>query len=92
MKIRFILAVLSTPLFYAASVLAKTGDLAQFNQRQGPWVWKDIYIFIEDCDKKILAAHPMRPDLIGKSMLPAKDAKGNSHYQDPTVLCDAAKR
>jgi len=25
----------------AASTLSKTGDLAQFNQKQGPWVWKD---------------------------------------------------
>src|SRR5437667_10636163 len=39
----------------AASTLSKTGDLAQFNQKQGPWVWKDTYIFVEDCDKKVLA-------------------------------------
>ncbi len=35
----------------AASALSKTGDLAQFNQKQSPWVWKDTYIFVEDCDK-----------------------------------------
>lgn len=28
----------------AASTLSKTGDLAQFQQKQGPWVWKDTYI------------------------------------------------
>src|SRR5437667_6632287 len=39
----------------AASTLSKTSDLAQFNQKQGPWVWKDTYIFVEDCDKKVLA-------------------------------------
>ena len=39
----------------AASTLSKTGDLAQFNQKQSPWVWKDTYIFVEDCDKKVLA-------------------------------------
>jgi hypothetical protein len=33
-----------------------TGDLAQFNQKQGPWVWKDTYIFIQDCNKKVMAA------------------------------------
>ncbi|MGA2237445.1 MAG: hypothetical protein ABSG23_18440, partial [Terriglobales bacterium] len=45
----------------AASTLSKTGDVAQFNQKQSPWVWKDTYIFVEDCDKKVMAAHPMRP-------------------------------
>ena len=30
----------------AASSLSKTGDVAQFNQKQGPWVWKDTYIFV----------------------------------------------
>ena len=46
----------------AASALSKTGDLAQINQKQGPWVWKDTYIFVQDCDKKIMAAHPIRPE------------------------------
>jgi cytochrome c len=47
----------------AASALSKTGDLAQFNQKQGPWVWKDTYIFVQDCDKKIMAApHQAGPD------------------------------
>jgi hypothetical protein len=40
----------------AASALSKTGDLAQFNQKQGPWVWKDTYIFVFDCDKKLRVA------------------------------------
>src|SRR2546425_1120224 len=48
----------------AASTLSKTGDLAQFNQKQGPWVWKDTYIFVEDCDKKVVAAHPFKPQQI----------------------------
>jgi cytochrome c len=36
----------------AASTLSKTGHLAQFGQKQSPWVWKNTYIFIQDCDKK----------------------------------------
>ncbi len=47
----------------AASALSKTGDLAQFNQKQSPWVWKDTYIFVEDCDKNVMAAHPLKPEL-----------------------------
>src|SRR5947209_3417096 len=27
----------------AASILSKTGDLAQFNQKQGPWVLRHLY-------------------------------------------------
>jgi cytochrome c len=76
----------------AASSLSKTGDVGQFNQKAGPWVWKDTYIFVEDCDKRVLAAHPLRADLIGKPMSSAKDARGESHYQDPEALCDAAKK
>ena len=49
----------------AASTLSKTGDLAQFNQKQGPWVWKDTYIFVVDCDKKLEVAHPIKPELVG---------------------------
>jgi hypothetical protein len=44
----------------AAGVLSKTGDVTQFNQKQGPWVWKDSDIFIQDCGKKLLAAHPIK--------------------------------
>ncbi len=42
----------------AASTLSKTGDVAQFNQKQSPWVWKDTYIFVFDCDKKLRVAYP----------------------------------
>jgi cytochrome c len=35
----------------AASTLSKTNDVAPFNQKQGPWVWKDTYIFVVDCNK-----------------------------------------
>jgi hypothetical protein len=65
----------------AASTLSKTGDLAQFNQRSGPWVWKDTYIFIHDCSKKVTAAHPIKPEMIGQDISSIKDAKsGKSIY------------
>ena len=75
----------------AASTLSKTGDVAQFNQKQSPWVWKDTYIFVEDCDKKIMAAHPTRPDLVGKDLRSIKDAKGESIYPDPEGFCKTVK-
>ena len=72
----------------AASALSKTGDLAQFNQKSGPWVWKDTYIFIQDSGKKIMAAHPIKPEMIGQDLSSVKDAKtGKSIYPDSAAYC-----
>jgi cytochrome c len=74
----------------AASTLSKTGDLAQFNQKQGPWVWKDTYIFVDDCDKNVWAAHPIKPELVGQDFMSLKDTKGKNVF--PEGWCDAAKK
>ena len=74
----------------AASTLSKTGDLAPFNQKQGPWVWKDTYIFVEDCNKKVQVAHPIRPELVGIDFMSIKDTKGKNVF--PEGFCDAAKK
>ena len=67
----------------AASALSKTGDMTQFNQKQGPWVWKDSYIFIQDCGKKLIAAHPIKSEQIGQPLTSVKDAKtGESIFSD----------
>ena len=76
----------------AASTLSKTGDLAPFNQKQGPWVWKDTYIFVEDCDKKVVAAHPFKPEQIGQDLGSIKNTSGKNIYPDPAALCDGAKK
>ena len=74
----------------AASTLSKTGDLAQFNQKQSPWVWKDTYVFVEDCDKKVQVAHPIKPELVGIDFMSIKDTKGKNVF--PEGFCDAAKK
>jgi hypothetical protein len=74
----------------AASTLSKAGDLAPFNQKQGPWVWKDTYIFVVDCDKKVIAAHPIKAELVGKDYRSLKDTKGKNFF--PEGWCDAAKK
>ena len=72
----------------AASTLSKTGDVAEFNQKQGPWVWKDTYIFIQDCDKKVMAAHPIKAEMVGQALSSVKDAKtGKSIYPDSEAYC-----
>ena len=76
----------------AASALAKTGDLAQFSHKQGPWVWKDTYIFVLNCDKLTQAAHPLRPDLVGTEISSIKDPKGKAIFPDPKEVCEAARK
>jgi cytochrome c len=76
----------------AASALSKTGDLAQFNQKSGPWVWKDTYIFIQDCDKKVTAAHPIKPEQVGQDIASIKDGKtGKSIFPDAEAYCKKVK-
>jgi len=72
----------------AANALSESGEsgLAQFNQKVGPWVWKDTYIFVFDCEKGTIAAHPMRPDLIGKDATSLTGTRGSKFF--PT-LCQA---
>jgi len=74
----------------AANTLAKTGDLAPFSQKQAPWTWKDTYIFVLDCDKKVYAAHPIKPELVRQDIMAVKDAKGKNVY--PEGFCDAARK
>jgi cytochrome c len=76
----------------AASTLSKAGDVAQFNQKQSPSVWKDTYVFVEDCDKKVVAANPMHPELVGKELTSIRDARsGKSIYPDPENFCKTVK-
>jgi cytochrome c len=60
----------------AASTLSKTGDLTPFTQKNGPWVWKDTYVFVNDCDKKVVAANIVRPDQVGQDFGTIKDTRG----------------
>ncbi len=72
----------------AANTLSQSGEagLAQFNQKEGPWVWKDTYIFVFDCAKGMIAAHPMRPDLVGEDAMSLKGTKGKKFFGE---LCQA---
>jgi hypothetical protein len=76
----------------AASTLSKTGDLTPFTQKQGPWVWKDTYVFVNDCDKKVVAANLVRPDQVGQDFGSIKDTRGKTLYPDREAFCNAAKK
>jgi len=53
-------------------------------------VWKDTYVFVIDCDKNLIAAHPIKPELVGQSSAALKDTKGKNVF--PEGWCDAAKK
>ena len=74
----------------AARTLSRTRDLAPFNRKQGPSVWKDTYVFVVDCDKKVIVAHPIKPELVGQDYASLKDTKGKNVF--PEGWCDAAKK
>lgn len=72
----------------AAELLAKEGEagLEQFNDKNGPWVFKDTYVFVFDCKgQQSLVAHIM-PSLIGKDLNSLKSPDGTNIG---TVLCGA---
>jgi len=74
----------------AAAALAKAGEpgLADFDKNPGPWVWKDTYVFVLDCAKGVMAAHPLKAELIGKPLAGLKDIKGNPAFE---LLCAATQ-
>jgi cytochrome c len=76
----------------AASTLSKAGDLSQFMQKQGPWVWKDTYVFVDDCDKKVVVAHPVNPERVGQALASIKDSEGKALYPDVEAFCHAAQK
>lgn len=73
----------------AASMLAKSGEagLADFDKKPGPWGWKDTYVFVVDCAKGVMVAHP-KADLIGKPLTSLRDVKGNPAFE---LLCAATQ-
>ncbi len=75
----------------AASELAKTGNVDPFKQKQSPWVWKNTYVFVQDCDKKVTAANPMFPNDVGRDLASVKSPGGKQVYPNPTAFCDAAR-
>ena len=74
----------------AAKSLSQSGEagLAQFDKKESRWVWKDTYVFVFDCAKGTIAAHPFRPDLIGQDDTNLKGTKGTEFFPKS---CEATK-
>jgi signal transduction histidine kinase len=55
---------------------------AEFNQKDSNWVWKDSYVFVYDCRKDRMIAHPLRPDLVGRPIMQIVDNNGKFIFKE----------
>lgn len=74
----------------AAAYLSKEGaaGLPTFERDGSPFVWKDTYVFVFDCAKDVIMAHPVAASR-GVSISGLEGADGK-HYG--AALCDAAAK
>ncbi len=69
----------------AANLVVKKGlkhALKVINDKKGPFVWKDTYVFSIHLENKTVVAHPIKPQLIGKNLLLIKDIKGKMFFSE----------
>ncbi len=75
----------------AANIIKEKGLHATrqaINDKNGPFVWKDAYLFMLD-DVGILQAHPMRPDAISYSVRNVMDSNGKRFFLEMVDLANA---
>lgn len=77
-----------TKVWSAAKFLQDKGvsGFAALNSKDGPWVWKDSYVFAFDCRLDRMVAHPMRPDLVGRPIMQITDNNGKYIFRE---MCKA---
>lgn len=69
----------------AAEMFAAQGleaTLAVLNDKAGPFVWKDTYVFCIDMESKAVLAHAVTPNLVGKNLMGTKDANGKLFFAE----------
>lgn len=73
-----------TKVWAAAKFLQDKGvsGFASLNSKDGPWVWKDSYVFAFDCRLDRMVAHPMRPDLVGRPIMQITDNNGKYVFKE----------
>jgi cytochrome c len=74
----------------ASAYLMEKGDagLADFCKPDGPWVWKDTYVFVYDCDKGVCVGN-ITPGLVGKKI---EDVIDVNEKPVGLELCEASKK
>lgn len=80
-----------TKVWAAAKFLQHKGvsGISAFNSKDGPWVWKDSYVFVFDCRLDKMVAHPLRPDLVGRPIMQITDNNGKYIFNE---MCKAASQ
>ncbi len=77
-----------------AAGLVKTigldATLKQIQDKNGPFVWKDTYVFCLDLKKTCNVAHPIKPALIGKNLMAAKDVNGKMFFAEFIKIAKSA--
>jgi cytochrome c len=78
----------------AARYLAEVGGegLARFKGGGSEYVWKDTYVFVADCDKRTIVAHPTMPERDGRPIADGPTYGGVSAAQRADAQCEAAGR
>jgi signal transduction histidine kinase len=69
--------------------LGKEAALKQLNDKDGPFVWKDSYVFVLDSDAAVLVAHPIKPHLVGKNLIGIKDTNGKLFFLEFTNIANS---
>ncbi len=54
--------------------------LKKIQDKNGPFVWKDSYVFALTTTNATVLAHPMLPGHVGKSLMAAKDVTGKMFF------------
>jgi cytochrome c len=74
----------------AAAFLAENGEagLAEFNDPNGGWVFKDTYVFVFNCVEGYNAGQPLVRMNVGKKIADITDAHGAPVGR---MICDAGK-
>jgi hypothetical protein len=78
-----------TKVWAATKFLQDKGasGFASLNSKDSVWVWKDSYVFAFDCRLDKMVAHPMRPDLVGRSIMQITDNNGKYIFKE---MCKAS--
>jgi signal transduction histidine kinase len=81
-----------TKCMEAAKMIGEKGiDAAKLviGDKNGPFVWKDTYVFLMDMDAKMLA-HPIKPELTQKeNLLHVKDTAGKPLFLEFVELANS---
>ncbi len=69
----------------AAQLIQEVGPqkaLARLSAKDGGFVWKDSYVFALNADTAAVAAHPIKPKLVGKMLTGMKDINGKLFFAE----------